>query len=74
MTADKEIHVGLSGPIRIGYIISGILALVSWGFAVIANRPIIASLLWGVGWMCFGISIGVVDFTVLVRKGPEPTR
>ncbi|MBI4227435.1 MAG: hypothetical protein HY600_04055 [Candidatus Omnitrophica bacterium] len=50
------------------YVVAGALALVSWGVAVSAGRPVIASLLWGVGWMCLGLSVGVVDFTALARK------
>lgn len=58
-------------PIRWLYVVAGVLSLMSWGVAVSAGRPVIASLLWGVGWMCFGISVGVVDFNVLTRKPGE---
>ena len=68
MTTEKVAPAALSRPVRGAYILSGILSLMCWWLVVDAGRPVIASLLWGVGWACFGIAIGVVDFTVLGRK------
>ena len=73
--ATRKIELVLPAAVRWAYVLSGILSLVCWWLAVAATRPVIASLLWGVGWACFGIAIGVVDFTVLGRRMFQgPTR
>ena len=65
---EKPFGILLPRAVRWAYVVSGTLSLASWWFAVAATRPVIASLLWGVGWACYGTAIGVVDFTVLGRK------
>lgn len=64
----RKIEIVLPRAVRWTYVLSGILSLVCWWLAVAAARIVIASLLWGVAWACFGIAVGAVDFTVLGRK------